>query len=110
MNEAIDIADAINLAVENGGYAELPNGKLPHPGLAALVATDSLFWQALGKALGWRRHPALTTIDRTNTCNIVRSQPGAEEWQGHAARYVRVTMNGEDERAFWTELLEKGQQ
>jgi hypothetical protein len=66
--------EAIKLAIENGGYQltmksgteiylDTPQGKWKE--IAEYDYLDPLFWQALGKALGWREQPTAGTTTST---------------------------------------------
>lgn len=118
--------DAIKLAIEKGGYKylDLPllrvepttnaliclvwrgdqfskNGEekdLVHP---AVITTDPLFWQALGKALGWEQY-----LESGG-----RNKYGDDEfdlsWKVYAHKYLDTVLTGGDTEQFWKELLNK---
>ena len=77
---------AIKLAIEKGGYKEAHiKGSIEQHAFTLLTA-DPLFWQALGKALGWKPENGFY-------------------WEEEALRYFRLVLNGGDTEKFWEELL-----
>ncbi len=115
--------EAIKLAIEKGGY------DLPHPteyyGETEFVwfVQDPLFWQALGKALGWRQTQERFWCDtegcqdyhksdwlQMNFCSYCGAKLTAFEydlgvWQENATQYFETHITGGDTSAFWKELL-----
>lgn len=56
------------------------------------IVQDSLFWQALGKALGWGRKGMKTTAnDRT--------------WLHYAHQYFDLVLTGGETEKFWKQLI-----
>jgi hypothetical protein len=103
--------EAIKLAIEKGGWKPevlglLITKQLNHP--EDYIEKDwavlqPLFWQALGKALGWK--------EPKQGRNIV---PGfyepviafglLETWVWYALRYHELVLTGGDTEKFWKEL------
>lgn len=114
--------EAIKLAIEKGGYVPkwLLNGieldkeaskRLMTSGkaMAALIAQDPLFWQALGKALGWGRY-TLDKMTITNPSSKIQDKIAKEwgirpDWVIIALRYHELNLTGGDTEKFWKELL-----
>ena len=57
------------------------------------VALDPLFWQALGKALGWNK------IDAADW------QDGVPTWKNQWHRFIDHLAEGKDTTQFWDDLL-----
>lgn len=81
------------------------------------IALDPLFWQSLGKALGWadevtsagnRKEHAFPQYYRDETDKINKAwekcikQP---EWLFHAREYFNLILTGGDTEKFWKGLL-----
>lgn len=62
------------------------------PNIAAL---DPLFWQALGKSLGWPKHEP--TKDSSSV--------GITEWHHFAMSFYNLILTNGDTDKFWTDLL-----
>ncbi len=114
--------EAIQLAIEKGGYIT-PLKKL---GLEATtlepiypqIIIDPLFWQALGKALGWKiytcsRHAVYPTDDKNQKWCLC-TDPDTEwakspdwklSWQYYAHQYFELALTGGDKEKFWKDLL-----
>jgi hypothetical protein len=60
--------------------------------------TDPLFWQALGKARGWR------TYDKTTYDKRMVNRGMMDEWNRHARDWFETRMSGGDEKKFWEQL------
>jgi hypothetical protein len=79
--------EAIKLAIEKGGY-EISDQKY-----AKLMSfpnvLDPLFWQALGKALGWDDFRAAVP----------------PLWLANALHYHELLLTGGDTEKFWKELI-----
>lgn len=114
---------AIELAIEKGGYLDfngtvtlkaLPTGlvnvKEDRAGVGGFHTTqniskekailDPLFWQALGKALGWERIMGFDEM-------FSPAQDEAFEWYHNAMKYYHLLLTGENTEDFWKELLNK---
>ena len=83
------IESAIREAVEKGGYAAITeevSDVFAPPVVARLAFLDPLFWQALGKAMGW----------------------GGEDWDGgwrkHWHRFIDHLAEGKDAESFFKDL------
>jgi len=95
--------EAIKIAIEKGGYKDtekwIPLEKERVLTLLtrewAFVMVDPLFWQALGKALGWK-----VGTDK-------RFDGYSYEWQHYAHQYFDLLLTGGDIEAFWKELLKQ---
>lgn len=84
--------EAIKLAIEKGGY-EVGEYGLQTLGQKKLMILDPLFWQALGRALGW----ASEKIDKERWLELYAKQ--------HALRYFELKLINGDEKQFWNNLL-----
>jgi hypothetical protein len=97
--------DAIKQAVE-AGYpttkiflAPLDGESWFRPLNEAWILEDPAFWQALGKARGWRtREYDMETVGRGKT-HVVQ-----EIWKTNALRYFETRLSGGDTSAFWQSL------
>lgn len=105
------IDKAITLAIEKGKYKK----QLGSGGARGLFESevnelllDPLFWQALGKALGWASIVVLP-VTYTNkfdlTCCLKRNNYYKSEWKYHALRFFELKLTDGDEEKFWEELL-----
>lgn len=121
------INEAIKLATEKGGYKPytwmteksvlvreertgyhlwlFKDGGLNAPAIFSEILIDPLFWQALGRALGW------TEID---VYNSDASHDGdwdrlmQNEWQYHAHRWLDSHFEGQQsEQDFWESLIKQ---
>lgn len=85
--------EAIKLAIEKGGYPSVVTADYYYHTdegrrETRLLTLDPLFWQALGKALGW-------TDD-----NFYGS-----DWEIMAHDYLGVVLRGGNTEKFWKDLL-----
>lgn len=96
--------NAIKLAIEKGGYkyGHGVDGDYETDGWSYQeiideardkVILDPLFWQALGKALGWGTTTASNNFGYKNS------------WQYYAHQYINLILTGGDTDKFWKELL-----
>lgn len=75
-----------------------------------VFALDPTFWQALGKALGWKAEVCFICGEKL-PCWCDRSDiayDGDEkipEWKFHAHRFYDKVLQSEDTSNFWEELL-----
>lgn len=119
--------DAIKLAIEKGGYlkgpywwpAQKPNGielrgddQDKEFRTSEQIVLDPLFWQALGKALGWPMYgceSCFTMFDLKKLGSVICSNCGhhgaVRSSTYQACRYIRRTFIGGDTEKFWTHLL-----
>lgn len=67
----------------------------------AEVILDSLFWQALGKALGWNWAEKSDLINLTSDKRIKMGN----RWQWEAVRFMHIKLTGGNEEKFFEELL-----
>ena len=93
------MSEAIKLAIEKGGYI-IPklqaNPNATSEGIEIIlnslnkndIVLDPLFWQALGKALGW--------------INYAKPQ-----WLQHALKYHELVLINSNTEKFWKELLQQ---
>ncbi|MCK9369528.1 hypothetical protein M0R04_06445 [Candidatus Dojkabacteria bacterium] len=101
--------EAIKLAIEKGGY-DKERMKYPiaeyNMYLDELIAPlDPLFWQALGKALGWAEcEPWWNDDKQMMICPTLHITPC---WSVYALRFFELTLTQGDTEAFWKELLRK---
>jgi hypothetical protein len=89
---------AIKLAIEKGGYDQMWEGT--HQNTIELML-DPLFWQALGRALGWsethnRGKEVIGFDDREKLVDV---------WLYHALRCHELVLTGGDQEKFWKDLL-----
>jgi hypothetical protein len=75
--------EVIKLAIEKGGYKTQPSYDLFPATSEPYILLDPLFWQALGRALGW----------------------GPSMWLYMALPYFKVRLTGASEENFWVDLL-----
>lgn len=66
------------------------------------VVLDPLFWQALGKALGWKLK-VLVIWDWNATWTATVTE--METWRWYAHQYFDLLLTGGDQDKFWKELL-----
>ncbi len=85
---------AIEKAIE-GGWKK--KGYIDHY-TDEIVALDPAFWQALGKALGWKTNKLKS---------MEKQQPGDvfQHWYQRAMRFYDLILTGGDTEAYWEELL-----
>lgn len=116
--------EAIKLAIENGEYpsdvtadyyifTEIGRSE------RRLVLLDPLFWQALGKALGWKdEEPAFIASGRQKTMGPSYEDPevwtefidykennNLEVWLYHWHRFIDYLAEGKDADSFFKELI-----
>ena|ERR1041384_4791582 len=113
MNEEI-----IKLALEKGGYPSnwFDDGDYDIASKSALanaIVLDPLFWQALGRVLGWHRilcygckEPLANSDDEEalKACNAGEDM-NMEEWKYYAMHYFDLVLIGGDTESFWQSLL-----
>src|SRR5947209_7160031 len=95
--------EAQKLAIIKGGYDwPLRNGEPDYvEGFSSAdMVLDPLFWQALGKALGW----GASASDLINFKTAKRKKRGYE-WQWHAMNYYLLNLTGGNEEKFWKQLI-----
>lgn len=97
--------EAIKLAIEKGGYftkiAEYDWGL--YDAINDFVL-DPLFWQALGKALGWTRE---NYFEHTSPISGLKTFSGVmETWKYQAHQFLDARFEGTEEE-FWKALLNK---
>lgn len=127
--------EAIKLAIEKGGY-DKPYIKVVNDGLYTfgdkfhknelenLCVLDPLFWQALGKALGWYRKPNKNTYRdgaKVTHCGVEGKShnahwycPRCEKyewdtdfypmWLFFALQYTETLLRSGDTEKFWSDL------
>lgn len=94
---------AIKIAIENGyklkqyGFDCLDCDKVIITELPFTVTLDPLFWQALGKGLGWKEYPHTNIV--SGESKILRRW--LEEWH----RFIDHLAEGKDIESFFTNLL-----
>lgn len=98
---------AIEKAIEGeyGGYSgNVAKGQIPmkaavedieRRSTSEKVALDPLFWQALGKALGWGYKDMVDPTEHYSQ----------EEWQDKAHDFYDLILDGYDPELFWQEVL-----
>ncbi len=94
--------EAIKLAIEKGGYNNLTVSQMEHAKAGNLreefYVLDPLFWQALGKALGWEEQ----SFGYETSYGYWEGKP---EWNYFAHMYFDLLLTGGDTEKFWKELL-----
>lgn len=104
MSEALKLQHkAYELAVQKGGYNP-DHEKYPY---FQMFVLDPLFWQALGKVLGWdyshvknaSKHVVLPT-DEGGTVTYFDDSP-----EYHALRYHYLALTGGNTEKFWKDLI-----
>lgn len=83
--------EAITKALE-GGYSYYPKNS-DQQDTNCRLWSDPLFWQALGKSLGWENQDVVTTSAEYR------------EWQGQWHRFIDHLGEGKDPEEFFTNLL-----
>jgi predicted amidophosphoribosyltransferase len=105
--------EAIKLAIEKGGY-EIHNFRIGGEHIDRKedeqIILDPLFWQALGKALGWE-----DSICETCKSKFPEYHNGCVRCGGHinpdpfmlyhALHYQELVLTGGDTEKFWKELI-----
>lgn len=67
---------------------------------------DPLFWQALGKALGWEEHDNnQRKLYRLSGANPDYMPKGLYKWHDRAMNFFDLVMRNGDTEKFWSELL-----
>lgn len=88
----------------DGGWDDLVHGDDNWQYRAAL---DPLFWQTLGKALGWvsvkHKHPDDCACGYTK-CEMVETTV-LHHWKQNALRFYDLILTGGDTEKFWDEIL-----
>lgn len=63
-----------------------------------VIALDKNFWQALGKALGWREHK--------QPCQCLECHWNKKDgWNNYAHRFYNLILNEQETDSFWQNLL-----
>lgn len=96
--------EAIKLAIEKGGY---DNYSHVHPSVreeaieldSDRIILDPLFWQSLGKALGWKEPKFGIAIDRLPNFSYPKA------WLPYAHKYFDLALTDGDTETFWQSLL-----
>ncbi|MFZ2152263.1 MAG: hypothetical protein WAV09_04105 [Minisyncoccia bacterium] len=98
---------AIKIAIENGWkgttISETLGGSIKTIGLRVgldnkeIVLLDPLFWQALGKGLGWNR-----MMSAEIEYHRIKDYP---EWQWNMHRFIDHLAEGKDIDSFFNDLL-----
>jgi hypothetical protein len=91
--------EAIKLAIENGWNAKLGSVVV----MSGAFALEATFWQALGRALGWKK-----VVD----ADLFYSPAASEKvmkagWLYQALRYHELVLTGGDTDKFWKDLLKE---
>lgn len=91
------------IAVEDIYSEKLSNAEIG--GLELAIREDPLFWQALGKAMGWKefyRQPTPKQEERSNQKVFMRRFP---RWKKEWHRFIDHLIKGKDAESFFKELL-----
>jgi len=119
--------EAIKLAIEKGGYPPFElsyeQRKRGYSAQGDALTLDPLFWQALGKALGWKKYVWLSYPNYHYGHHSNVDFTDDEEWgppteftdtpfatryitsQYYAHQYFDLVLTGGDTEKFWKELL-----
>jgi len=103
MNKAIKLKtmnDAIRIAIEKGGYDDTLESDAYRK---IIYAQDPYFWQALGKALGWKDKMLYRLTDSMYERKLSRKE--MSEAEIHAHQYFDLVLTGGDTEKFWKELI-----
>jgi hypothetical protein len=110
------MAKAISLAIEKGGWRD-ETWMYVDKNLEADIVLDPLFWQALGKALGWgcncsSGNDYLGPDEQGDpiwgscpACVVDGQYVPVKDWLAHAHAYFDLVLIGGDTEKFWKELL-----
>lgn len=96
--------EAINLAIEKGEYRKRPSGIDFHVYKMRIVL-DPLFWQALGRALGWEEKDKKSEEMWRRTGPFSDMLIGMFEWHKAATKYFDLVLRGRDTEAFFKSLI-----
>jgi hypothetical protein len=93
--------EAIKLAIEKGGYKQW------HPEWHHSDVLDPLFWQALGRALGWKE--SWCGFDGKEFDGETCPTPHMKYitipvWDVRAREWFEIRMSGGNEEKFWSDL------
>lgn len=66
---------------------------------------DPLFWQALGKALGWPPQENYAFADRPDLAQLTWGEIKATRPFARAHVFYEIVLTGGDTEAFWNEIL-----
>lgn len=107
----LNMEEATKLAIENGGYIPKSSYFYGDRGWKNEIMTDPLFWQALGKALGWK-DIVVVPFDINSTTEVNKKWSidfeNVPEWKFRAHRWLDAHFQGQEaEDAFWKELTNK---
>lgn len=103
----VDMKTGINLALSKaieGGYivkfrdyywSEIETDKKIY---SNAIFLDPLFWQALGKSLGWKQKPIIHLYKGEESLDFY-------EWYIYWVKFIRHLASGKDAESFFTELL-----
>src|SRR5436853_2595530 len=99
--------NAIKLAIEKGGYANFTQSadwSVRPDYIMAVIVQDPLFWQALGKALGWDKYSS-----GDGFWGFTGDEEYREEltWKTKAHQHFDLVLTGGDTEKFWKELLKQ---
>ena len=86
---------------EKENYLDEENQTFHHKGIqidARLIVLDPSFWQALGKALGWKSNHS-----RYDKCPYCSEIP----WKEHAKAFFNLLLTNSDTTPFWEEILKE---
>lgn len=90
---------------EELGFFPFVHNKFRHLLRIESIALDPTFWQALGKALGWKRNAFVQWYDDFANKKEREAIRGVESWLFQARRFNDLILTGGDTEAYWNELL-----
>lgn len=100
--------EAIKLAIEKGRYIFRGVKHNNFDYKRDTVVLDPLFWQALGKALGWietGKHFRRYEHDDYEECSQCIEYGESSQWIHYAHQYFDLALTGGDTEKFWKELI-----
>lgn len=102
--------EVIKLAIEKGGYTHIQINDDDYPInpkslLASALLLDPLFWQALGKALGWGNRIEASAFMRGKEWVKGPDLSEIPMWLYYWHRFIDWIADGKDPDLFFKELL-----
>lgn len=93
---------ALKIAIKAGYRGDtISVNKMPN----ASILQDPLFWQALGRGLGWSEYTSIKLGNWDEVSSMVVDNKLT--WQLYALRYFDTLMSGKSEEEFWKSLIKE---
>jgi len=71
-----------------------------------VISSDRLFWQALGRALGWEETEKYLADYESGVGDFLIPIWGEQPvWKKYALRFFELKLTGGDEEKFWQQLI-----